>query len=252
MNSTKAIMLVLDTSQSMKAQDFQPKDRFNGARKVALDFIAGNKQAQIGLVVFAKDAFTCRPLTLDHQNLIKLINTLNIGIAGEETNLETAILTAGNRLKNIKMRSKSIILLTDGDHNDQDFAIIKAGQIIKKLGIKIYVLGFGSKDGVRIMINDPKRGLVYAIKSDKTMLISKINERTLKELAQITGGGYFRAQNEYELLLGFNKLKNQEINYFKQQQKIQYQNYVSIFVGLALILFVLEIILNYIIFIRVP
>ena len=140
------IMLCLDTSTSMLAEDFRPKNRLAVAKKVVKDFISKRSYDRIGLVVFSKIAFTQCPLTTDHSALLNFLDKTEIGITQTDgTSLGNAIAACASRFKNTKSKSKIAILLTDGRNNSGEIDPLTAAEAAKALGVKIYTIGIGSK-----------------------------------------------------------------------------------------------------------
>lgn len=184
------IIISLDVSTSMLAQDFTP-DRFEAAKEVATQFVAGRETDNIGLVIFAGESFTQVPLTTDKAVLMNYIQDLQIGVLEDGTAIGDGIATAINRLKNSKAKSKSIILLTDGSNNTGVVAPLTAAEIAKKMGIKIYTVGVGKNGEARYPV-----GRNFYGKMEYQMLPVVIDEPTLKSIASATGGKYFRATNK--------------------------------------------------------
>ena len=184
------IIISLDVSTSMLAQDFTP-DRFEAAKEVATQFVAGRETDNIGLVIFAGESFTQVPLTTDKAVLMNYIQDLQIGVLEDGTAIGDGIATAINRLKNSKAKSKSIILLTDGSNNTGVVAPLTAAEIAKKMGIKIYTVGVGKNGEARYPV-----GRHFYGKMEYQMLPVVIDEPTLKSIASATGGKYFRATNK--------------------------------------------------------
>lgn len=238
-------MFVLDTSQSMRFPDFQAGSRFFHAKMVMDNFLRQNDRAKIGLIVFGKDAFTICPVTNQHQMLLQSLKKVNLGLAGESTDIGAALFTAINRLRSIPSKSKNIILLTDGDNNVNDALPVKAVEIAKELGIKIYAIGFGNESEIRIMIHRPNEKLVPLKRSDGSIVTTKLNERLLKEITKLSGGVYLNAVNTINSGSVLNKI-------YAIKRIIQYQNYTWLLIGFVLALFIIELVLNYLIIIRVP
>lgn len=190
------IMLALDTSGSMQALDFkldgEPVSRLAAVKKVVTDFIKKRKDDRIGLVVFGEEAFTQSPLTLDKGLLLKLVSDMRVGMAGDRTAVGSAIAVAGKRLKEVKAKSKILILLTDGRSNAGQITPEAAAEAARALGLKIYTIGVG--------------GIGPAPFRVKTFFGTRIvhqnvdlDEKTLKEIADTGGGRYFRAADSEKL-----------------------------------------------------
>ncbi len=198
------IVLALDVSTSMLAKDFEP-DRFNAAKDVALQFVSGRETDNIGIVIFAGESFTQVPLTLDKTVLLNYIQDIKIGTLIDGTAIGDGIATSINRIKNGKAKSKSIILLTDGSNNTGVVAPLTAAEIAKEYGIKIYTIGVGSNGSAKYPV-----GINYYGKMEYQVLPVVIDEVTLKKIANVTGGKYFRATNENVLKDVFNEIDQLE------------------------------------------
>jgi len=187
------IVVVLDISSSMRAEDFKPKNRLEAAKMVAADFIEGRSNDRIGLVVFASKAFTQCPLTLDYGVLLDFLKGVEIGQIEDGTAIGTAIATAINRLRDSKAKSKVIILLTDGINNRGEIDPITASRAAKALGVKIYTIGAGKRGYALYPVDDPFFGRRHV------RMPVEIDEQTLMKIANITGAAYFRATDTESL-----------------------------------------------------
>lgn len=187
------IIVALDASGSMAAEDFEPRNRFFVAKLVVGNFIDGMKQDRVGLVVFAGKAFTKCPLTLDYGALLNVVNDIQLGSIEDGTAIGNALATCLNRLRGSKAKSKVIVLVTDGVNNRGEVQPLDAAQIAKALGVKIYTVGVGSYGTARFPVNDPNYGKVYVD------LPVEIDEASLTRIAEITGGLYYRATDRPSL-----------------------------------------------------
>ena len=187
------IVLALDASGSMAAEDFEPRNRLYVAKLVAQKFIEGMKHDRVGLVVFAAKAFTRCPLTLDYGVLLKVLDDVEIGSIEDGTAIGNALVTCLNRLRDSKAKSRVVILMTDGVNNRGEVQPLDAAQIAKTLGVKIYTVGIGTQGTARFPVNDPNYGKVYV------NLQVEIDEASLTRIAQITGGLYYRATDRPSL-----------------------------------------------------
>ena len=181
------ILLILDISGSMRAEDFKPDNRLHAAKAVIHDFLDDRKNDRIGLVVFAGESFTQCPLTLDYRVLGNLLLNVEIGMLEDGTAIGDAIANATNRLRHSTAKSKIAILLTDGENNAGVIDPLTAAQAAKALDIKVYTIGMGKEGGAFIPYHDPIFGLQYS--PNRTY----VDEETLKQIAEITDGRYFRA-----------------------------------------------------------
>jgi Ca-activated chloride channel family protein len=184
------LMLCLDLSGSMQAQDFKP-NRFEAARQVALDFIAGRPDDRIGLVVFAGEAYTQCPLTLDHGMLSSLMKDLELGELEDGTAVGLALATGVNRLQESKAKSRVLVLLTDGVNN-RGLDPRTALDLAVTLGVKVYTIGVGQEGMAPIPVQTPFGTIVQQMEVD-------IDEDLLREMAKQTGGRYYRARGLKEL-----------------------------------------------------
>lgn len=187
------IMLALDTSGSMEARDYtvgrSRVSRLVAAKEVIARFVQSRPDDRIGLVVFGEDAFTQVPLTTDARAMIALMSRVDIGLAGKRaTAVGDALAVAGKRLKDLEAPSKVIILLTDGQSNAGQVSPSDAAHAVGALGIRVYTIGIGGE-------GSGGGGLFGLISSGR----SDLDERTLKAIAQQTGGRYFRADDTQTL-----------------------------------------------------
>ncbi len=187
------IMLCLDTSSSMKALDFKPKNRFEVAKKTTLDFVEKRKYDRIGFVAFAGYAITKCPLTTDKRMLEKIIKDTKLDSIEDGTAIGMAIATAVNRLRKSKAKSKVIILLTDGMNNRGIIDPLSAAKLAKELGIKIYSIGIGTNGFAEI----PQKN-AFGIETYVKVPV-EIDEALLTRVSRMTGGEYFRATDSKKL-----------------------------------------------------
>ena len=184
------IMIALDVSTSMLARDFKP-DRFEAAKDVASQFISGRESDNIGMVIFAGESFTLVPMTTDKTVLLNYIQDVNMNMLVDGTAIGDGIATAINRIKNGKAKSKSIILLTDGSNNTGVVAPLTAAEIAKNLGIKIYTIGVGKNGEAEYPV-----GINFYGKMEYQLMTGVIDEATLRSIAKMTGGKYYRATSK--------------------------------------------------------
>lgn len=180
------IMIALDISTSMLARDFKP-DRFEAAKSVAQRFVSGREGDNMGLVIFAAESFTALPMTTDRSLLANYIHDLKMGMLQDGTAIGDGLTTSVNRIREGKAKSKSIILLTDGSNNTGNVAPITAAEIAAKNGIKVYTIGVGTNG----MAPYPEMDAIGRIQYVNMPVV--IDEATLKTIADMTGGQYFRA-----------------------------------------------------------
>jgi Ca-activated chloride channel family protein len=183
------VMLVLDVSGSMLTEDWQPTNRITVAKSTISDFITGRQTDRIGLVVFAAQAFTQCPLTLDYNVLQELLSSIDVGVIDENsTAIGMGIATAANRLRESDAKSKIMVLLTDGRNNAGEIDPVTAARAAGALGVRIYSIAAGTPEGGRVPVDDPVWGRRYV------NVPTEIDEDTLREVAAVTGGRYYRAK----------------------------------------------------------
>ncbi len=240
------IMLALDVSGSMAAEDFKPNNRLAVAKKTINDFIKKRQSDRIGLVIFGGDAYTQCPQTLDYDVLSSLLDSISLNDAGQGTAIGMAIVTALNRIKHSQANSKIIILLTDGENNRGEISPIRAAQLAKDLGIKIYTIGIGKQGGAAIPYIHPLYGKVYS--QEKTYL----DESTLTQIATITNARYFRAVDSSTLNAVLSQINELEKSKITSIDYTSYYEWFPYFIALALILLSLELLVSNLIAIKIP
>lgn len=181
------IVLALDASGSMKAEDFQPRNRLEVAKQAAIEFVEDRPNDRIGLVTFAGQAVTQAPLTLDHGALERSIQRVQIGRLAEGTAIGTALATATNRLRASEAKSRVVILLTDGVNNAGEIDPGTAAEAARALGARVYTIGVGTTGEAPYLLEDPQLGRRYV------RVMVRIDEEVLREISARTGGRYFRA-----------------------------------------------------------
>ena len=243
------IILCLDTSGSMQALDFkwrnERQNRLQVVKRVVSDFIRGRKNDRIGMVVFGEEAFTQCPLTLDYGVLLNFLDQVEIGIAGDSTAIGSALGTCVNRLKELKSKSKVVILLTDGRNNAGRVSPETAAEIAKTFHIKTYTIGVGTEGEVPFLV-DTIFGKKYVYQR------VDLDEDTLKGIARITGGKYFKATNTRALEEIYKQIDTLEKTKVEVKEYMEYQELFVwfLFPGLACIL--LEVILGNTRFRKIP
>lgn len=187
------IVLTLDASGSMKAEDFQPQNRLEVAKDAAVDFIEERPSDRIGLVAFAGQAVTQAPLTLDHESLKGAVGRVEIGGLAEGTAIGTALATAVHRLRASDAESRIVILLTDGVNNAGQIDPLTAAETARALGVKVYTIGVGTTGEAPYLLEDPRFGRRYV------RVVVRIDEEILQQISARTGGRYFRATDPQAL-----------------------------------------------------
>ncbi|MFM1876853.1 MAG: hypothetical protein RL266_2590 [Bacteroidota bacterium] len=186
------IVMALDISSSMLAEDFKP-NRLEAAKKVAKNFIGNRPNDRLGLVVFAGESFTQCPLTTDHSVILNLFNDVKSGMLEDGTAIGMGLATSIKRLKDSEAISKVVILLTDGDNNAGSVAPATAAEIAKEFGIRVYTIGVGTRGTAPMPFTDPFGRTRYQD------IEVKINEELLTRIAEMTDGKYFRATDNESL-----------------------------------------------------
>lgn len=240
------IMLTLDISGSMKAEDFKPQNRLGAAKEVIRDFIKSRKNDRLGLVVFSRFSFTQCPLTLDYGVLLELLDKIEIGMIEDGTAIGTAITNAVNRLRDSTAKSKIIILLTDGINNAGKIDPLTATKVAQALGIKIYTIGAGRPGGALYPVEDPIFGKRY-VRMD-----TQIDEALLQKIADETGGLYFRANDEEGLKEIYETIGKLEKTKIETKEFANYDELAGYFILPGFLILFLEIILAHTIFLKIP
>ena len=225
------IVLALDLSSSMLAEDLEP-NRIQAAKQVAADFVGGRRNDRIGLVVFAGEAFTQAPLTLDYGVVTTLLAELEVGIIEDGTAIGMGLATAVTRLQNSDAASKVIVLLTDGRSNRGEIDPVTAAQMAQALGVRIYAIGAGGEGIARVPVDDPIFGRRYA------QVQVDIDEPTLQETAAVTGGRYFRATDRESLERIYEEIDALETTEIELEQFTRYGElfHVPLLFGLGVLL----------------
>jgi Ca-activated chloride channel family protein len=225
------IMLCLDISGSMQAEDFAPRNRLTVAKTRAREFIEKRAGDRIGLVVFSATSLTQCPLTLDRNILNGLIDRVDFGLLEDGTAIGMGLASAVARLKDSKAKDRVVILLTDGVNNTGDVDPITAAQAAASLGVKVYTIGVGSRGPVPFPVNDPVFGRRYArVEID-------LDSETLDRIAQITGGKSFLATDAEGLKQIYDEIDRMEPTTFKVKQYTVYNELAGTPLLFALLLF---------------
>lgn len=229
------IMLLLDTSSSMQAQDFRPKNRLHAAKQVIKDFVGKRSNDRIGLVVFSAQAITQCPLTLDYDILVQLVDQVKFGMLDDGTAIGVALATACNRLKDSEAESRIIVLLTDGRNNMGIVSPVTAAEIAKTLGIKVYTIGVGKRGSAPVPVNDPLFGRRVV------SMPVQIDEKSLQEIASIADGKYFRATDSEELEQIYDRIDELETTEIETRTFTSYTDKFALFIIPALGFLLLEL-----------
>ncbi len=237
------IVLAIDTSDSMQALDLDAnrriadrRNRLEVVKGVVDEFVQKRDNDQIGLVVFGAEAFTQCPLTLDHGIVATFMERLEIGMAGTATAIGSALGTAVKRLRDSEAKSKVIILLTDGRSNAGSLSPSKAAEVAATFGIKIYTIGAGSREKAPFIVDSLfGKQVVYQD--------VEIDEKTLRRIAELTGGEYFRAEDERALQEIYEQIDALEKTEITMSSYMEYNEQFRWFVIPALALLLFEVVM---------
>ena len=230
------IMLAIDVSGSMLARDFRP-DRITAAKEVAGSFIADRYGDRIGLVAFAGEAFTQSPLTTDQGTLQTLLSRIRSGLA-----------TAINRLRESEAKSKVIILLTDGVNNRGEIAPQTAAEIAKAQGIRVYTIGVGTEGMAPYPAVD-----IYGTPTGGTVMAKvEIDEKTLRSIARMTGGEYFRATDKAKLKAIYDQINQLEKSKVEVTEHVTYHEQYLMWALAGLLLLFAEFLFANLVLKRIP
>lgn len=244
------IVLAIDSSGSMAAEDFTVGDRrynrLDIVKRVVEDFIAQRKNDKIGIVTFAALAYTVCPPTTDYAWLTTNLRRIELGLIKDGTAIGSAIASSVGRLKNSKAKSRIIILLTDGINNAGEIDPVSAARAAQALGIKIYTIGAGTKGSVPFPAMDFFGRKVYQ------SVVIDLDEDVLKKIAETTGGKYFRAADTQSLQRIYNEIDSLEKTQIDETGYFEYEELFDYALFAALVFLVFEIVLSNTIFLRIP
>ena len=239
------IVLALDVSGSMLARDFKP-DRITAAREVAGSFIADRYGDRIGLVVFAGEAFTQSPLTTDQATLQTLLSRVRSGVIEDGTAIGLGLATGINRLRESDAKSKVIILLTDGVNNRGQITPLTAADIAAEQGIRVYTIGVGTRGEAPYPAMDMFGNMTFVKQK------VDIDEKTLREIAERTGGRYFRATDERALRRIYDEINTLEKSRVEVMQSTVYHELYVAWLLAAIALLACEFIVEKLLLKRIP
>lgn len=225
------IVLTIDLSNSMLAQDLKP-DRLEAAKNISADFVKGRPEDRMGLVVFASETFTQVPLTTDHGMLLNMMKELKCGMLEDGTAIGDGLASSVSRLKDSEAISKVVILLTDGDNNAGSIDPATAAEMAKLFGIRVYTIGVGTRGTAPYPVQTPFGGIQYQ------QIPVTINEPLLQQIADETGGKYYRATSNEKLEQIYDEIDQLErskieINEFT---RVHEEFLPFVLIGLALLL----------------
>jgi Ca-activated chloride channel family protein len=244
------IMLVIDVSRSMLAEDFtiggQRANRLEAVKQVTETFIRERPNDRIGIVAFAGRPYLVSPLTLDHDWLRQNLERTRIGLVEDGTAIGSALAAASNRLKDKESKSKLVVLLTDGDNNMGRVSPATAAEAAQALGIKVYTIGSGSRGNAPYPVGDAFGRTVYR------QIPVEFDEEILKQIAATTGGSYFRATDTQSLQGIFSEIDELEKSEVEIQKVEQYKDLFPWFVLAGAVLLAAETVLGQTIWRRLP
>ena len=232
------IMMALDISGTMLGEDLKP-NRLEAAKAVATEFVLSRPNDQIGLVVFAGESFTQCPLTTDHAVLVNLFQSVKFGMIEDGTAIGLGLANAVNRMKDSPTKSKVVILLTDGSNNRGEIDPQTAAEIAKTFNIRVYAIGVGSySDQVRVPVYTPY-GVQYSTMN------SEFDETTLRNIAQLTGGEYFRATDNNSLRSIYQQIDQLEKTKIRVREYSNRTEHFMPFLPAALLCLLLEVLIRF-------
>jgi len=231
------IVIALDVSGSMLAEDFKP-NRIDAAKEIGMEFVSSRPDDRMGLVVFAGESFTQCPLTIDHAVLMNLFSEVKSGVIEDGTAIGMGLATAVNRLKDSKAVSKVIILLTDGVNNMGDLSPLAATEFAVEYGIRVYTIGIG-KNGMAPYPFQTRFGIQYQ------NVEVKIDEEVLQQIAEATGGKYFRATDNERLREIYKEIDSLEKTQLEVRMYSQPREEFKLLMLIALGLILLEVVLRF-------
>ncbi len=213
-----AIVLTLDISSSMLAEDLSPTNRMEVARATAREFVQHREYDRIGMVAFAGEALTQVPITIDYDVLLESLQQLQAGsgMLEDGTAIGTAIATAANRLRRVDGKSRVIVLVTDGENNRGEIDPLTAARAAAAYDIKIYTIGIGTEGVARVPVARGPFGVQYAT------LPVHIDETLLTQIAQLSGGRYYRAQTREAMQRIFTEIDRLEKSTVKVRRYVDY------------------------------
>lgn len=238
------IMLAIDVSTSMLAEDLKP-NRLEAAKEVAAEFVNGRPNDNIGITLFAGESFTQCPLTVDHAVLLNFIHSTRCGLIEDGTAVGMGIANAVSRLKESKAKSKVVILLTDGTNNRGDISPLTAAEIAKSFGIRVYTIGVGTNGEAPYPY--PVGGTVQYVN-----MKVEIDEKTLAQIASTTEGNYFRATSNSKLKEVYEEIDKLEKTKLNVKEFSKREEVYRSFALVAFCCFLLELLLRNTILRKIP
>ena len=238
------IILTMDVSTSMLARDFTP-DRISASKDIAIEFISQRPSDRMGIVVFAGESFTQCPLTTDRATLINMMKEVQTDLIEDGTAIGNGLATAVARMKDSDAKSRVVILLTDGVNNRGEISPQMAAEIAKTYGVRVYTIGVGANGMAPYPVMTPWGVEVQNVKVE-------IDEKLLSEIAESTGGRYFRATDNTKLAEIYSEINKMEKARTTIDSFPVYKELFGVYALLALIALLLEMFLKYFVIRRLP
>ena len=238
------IVLTMDVSTSMLARDFKP-DRVSAAKDIAIQFIAERPTDRIGIVVFAGESYTQCPLTTDRITLINMMKEVQTGLMEDGTAIGNGLATAVARIKDSDAVSRVVILLTDGVNNRGEVAPLTAAEIARTYGVRVYTIGVGAQGMAPYPVMTP-----YGVQLQQVEV--EIDEDLLRQIAETTGGKYFRATDNTKLISIYNEINQMEKSRTLVDSFPVYKELFMRYALIALVALALEYVLRWIVLRRIP
>jgi Ca-activated chloride channel family protein len=232
------ILLAIDVSGSMRCEDFRPQNRLFVAKEVAKRFVRGRRHDRIGLIAFAGRGEVISPVTLDYEGLTSLIDGLDFGMLPDGTAVGSAVALGAERLRHTKGRSRVLILLTDGINNAGSVDPVSAARLAAAVGVRIYTVGAGTQGQAPFPVDDPVLGRHYVwVRSD-------VDEPTLRAVADITRGRYFRATTAELLARVYHEIDALEPSRVEMRSYTRWAEVGPRFLAAGLVLIALDLLLG--------
>ena len=238
------IMLTMDVSTSMLARDFKP-DRISAAKDIAIEFISQRPSDRIGIVVFAGESYTQCPLTTDRATLINLMKEVQTDLIEDGTAIGNGLATAVARLKDSNAKSRVVILLTDGVNNRGEITPQTAAEIANTYGVRVYTIGVGAMGTAPYPVVTPWGVEVQNVRVE-------IDEDLLTEIAEATGGRYFRATDNTKLMEIYSEINKMEKDRTTIDSFPVYKELFGRYAVIALVALMLELVLRLFVIRRLP
>ena len=238
------IVLAMDVSTSMLARDLTP-DRISASKDIAIEFISQRPSDRMGIVVFAGESFTQCPLTTDRASLINLMKEVQTDLIEDGTAIGNGLATAVARMKDSDAKSRVVVLLTDGVNNRGEISPQMAAEIAKTYGVRVYTIGVGKEGMAPYPVQTP-----WGIEVQNVQV--EIDEKLLSEIAESTGGRYFRATDNTKLAEIYGEINKMEKAKTTVDSFPVYQEKFGMFALLALLALLAELFMNWFVIRRLP